>query len=110
MGRYKVQLDIGSSPHLTSFYGFEWALIGNLGVDLLVIRCQPFSAWSWREADRPGHPALTVTASLGAKEVHGQVPPTALFALPFAFGHPFQFGLSIPPCRWRSPFSLSRFG
>src|SRR3954468_13140697 len=37
MGRYAVQLDIGRSPALQAFYDFKWQLIGNLGVDLLVI-------------------------------------------------------------------------
>src|SRR5687768_14833354 len=37
MGRYRVQLDIDSSPWLSTYYGFHWAAIGNLGVDLLVM-------------------------------------------------------------------------
>ncbi|HEY0165162.1 MAG TPA: hypothetical protein VGB39_07290, partial [Sphingomicrobium sp.] len=37
MGRYHVQMNIDGSPLLQSFYHFEWALIGNLGVDLLVV-------------------------------------------------------------------------
>ena len=36
MGRYRVQLDLGQSPALQQFYDYDWALIGNLGVDLLV--------------------------------------------------------------------------
>src|SRR3954454_20595964 len=37
MGRYHVQLEIGRSPWLGHFYDFRWALIGNLGLDLLVV-------------------------------------------------------------------------
>ena len=37
IGRYRVQLDIGSSPWLSEYYTFAWAAIGNLGVDLLVM-------------------------------------------------------------------------
>ena len=37
MGRYRVQLDLASSPWLKDYYGFHWAAIGNLGVDILVI-------------------------------------------------------------------------
>ena len=38
-------------------------------------------------------PALTVAGLLWvAREVHGRVPPTALFALPFAYNFPFLFG------------------
>jgi hypothetical protein len=38
-------------------------------------------------------PVLTVGGLLWvAYEVHGRVPPTALFAVPFAFNFPFLFG------------------
>jgi hypothetical protein len=38
-------------------------------------------------------PALTVAGFLWvAREVHGRIPPTAFFALPFAYSHPFMFG------------------
>ena len=36
MGRYRVQLDRGAHPWLADWYKFEWSLIGNLGVDLLI--------------------------------------------------------------------------
>src|SRR5687767_4600225 len=36
MGRYRVQLDLSTSPWLSRYYGFHWAPIGNLGVDLLI--------------------------------------------------------------------------
>jgi hypothetical protein len=32
----ELQLDLDTSPALRQFYDFEWQLIGNLGVDLLV--------------------------------------------------------------------------
>jgi hypothetical protein len=36
---------------------------------------------------------LTVAGFLWvAREVHGRIPPTVLFALPFVYGHPFMFG------------------
>ena len=37
MGRYRVELDLGHSPWLPLYYGYHWAAIGNLGVDLLVM-------------------------------------------------------------------------
>ena len=38
-------------------------------------------------------PAMTVTGLLWvAREVHDRLPPTAMFALPFAYGYPFLFG------------------
>jgi hypothetical protein len=94
MGRYKVQLDIDESASLAHFYQFDWSLIGNLGVDLLVI---PLAAIFGLELAVKliviSIPALTVAGFLWvAREVHGRVPPTAYFALPFAYGHPFIFG------------------
>ncbi len=94
MGRYKVQLEIDRSPFLARFYGFEWALIGNLGVDLLVIPlAKIFGLELAVKLIVVSIPALTVGGFLWvAREVHGRVPPTAFFALPFAYGHPFIFG------------------
>jgi len=94
LGRYKVQLDIENSPALARFYAFEWALIGNLGVDLLVVPMEKvFGLELAVKLIVISIPALTVAGFLWvAREVHGRVPPTAFFALPFAYGHPFIFG------------------
>jgi hypothetical protein len=94
MGRYRVELDIGSSRWLPQYYGFHWALIGNLGVDLLVM---PLGRLIGLEPAVKlivlSIPPLTVAGFLWvAREVHGRVPPTALFALPFVYGFPFLFG------------------
>ena len=96
MGRYRVQLDLAGSPLLPQYYGFEWALIGNLGVDLLVEVLAPLIGLE------PAVkliilliPTLTVAGLLWvAFEVHGRVPPTTLFALPFAYNFPFLFGFA----------------
>ncbi len=96
MGRYRVQLDIGRSEVLQHFYAFEWALIGNLGVDLLVELLAPLIGLE------PAVklimlliPALTVAGLLWvAFEVHGRIPPTTLLALPFAYNFPFLFGFA----------------
>lgn len=93
MGRYRVQLDGDGSP-LRQFYDFHWALIGNLGVDLLII---PMSKIFGLELGVKlivmTIPAMTVAGMLWiAREIHGRIPPTALFALPLAYAHPFLFG------------------
>ena len=96
MGRYRVQLDLDQSPILQQFYNFEWALIGNLGVDLLVELLAPLIGLE------PAVkliilliPPLTVTGLLWtAYEVHGRLPPTAFFAIPFAYNFPFLFGFA----------------
>jgi hypothetical protein len=94
MGRYRIQLDLASSPDLQRFYDFDWKLIGNLGVDLLVV---PLAKLLGLEAAVKlivaSIPPLTVAGFLWvAREVHGRLPPTAAFAVPFALGHPFLFG------------------
>jgi hypothetical protein len=94
MGRYRVELDIGHSPWLRDYYGFHWAAIGNLGVDLLVM---PLGSLIGLEPAVKlivlAIPPMTVAGFLWvAREVHGRIPATALFALPFAYCHPFLFG------------------
>lgn len=94
MGRYRVQLDLAESGALQRFYGFEWALIGNLGVDLLVELLAPLLGLELAvKLVVLAIPPLTVAGLLWvAREVHGEVPPTAFFAVPFAFNFPFWFG------------------
>jgi hypothetical protein len=94
IGRYRVQLDIGGSPVLQSFYDFKWMLIGNLGVDLLVELLAPLIGLE--PAVKLIVLLIPVLAAAGllwvAYEVHGRVPPTVLFALPFVYNFPFLFG------------------
>ncbi len=94
MGRYRVQLDIGAAPWLSEWYSFGWSLIGNLGLDLLVVPMAPvFGLELAVKLIVIAIPALTVTGLLWiAREVHGRIPATALFALPLAYSFPFHFG------------------
>jgi hypothetical protein len=94
MGRYRVEVDLATSPWLSRYYGFHWAAIGNLGVDVLIL---PLSKLFGLELAVKlivlAIPPLTVAGFLWvAREVHGRLPPTALFALPFIYSHPFLFG------------------
>ena len=94
MGRYRVELDLASSPWLREYYDFHWSAIGNLGVDLLVV---PLSRLFGLEPAVKlivlAIPLLTVAGFLWvAREVHHRLPPTTFFALPFAYGFPFLFG------------------
>src|SRR5687767_5775435 len=96
MGRYRVELDLANSPSLQQYYDFRWAAIGNLGVDILVI---PMSKLFGLELAVKlivlAIPPMTVAGFLWvAREVHGRLPPTALFALPFAYSHPFMYGFA----------------
>jgi hypothetical protein len=94
MGRYRVELDLNHSPWLQYYYDYHWAAIGNLGVDLLII---PLGKLLGLEAATKlivlAIPPLTAIGMLWvAREVHGRIPPSAFFALPFIYGYPFLFG------------------
>jgi hypothetical protein len=93
MGRYRVELD-GAGSVLRQFYDFHWALVGNLGVDLLIVpMAKLFGLELGVKLIVIAIPALTVLGMLAiAQEVHGRVPPTALFALPLAYSVPLLFG------------------
>jgi hypothetical protein len=94
MGRYRVQLDIGSSPWLAHYFDYRWLAVGNLGVDLLVQLLGPIVGLEPAvKIIILSIPAMTVAGFLWvAREVHNRIPPTALFALPLAYSHPFHFG------------------
>ena len=94
MGRYRVELDLSSSRSLQRFFDFHWALVGNLGVDLLIIpMAKIFGLELGVKLIVMAIPALTVAGMLWvAREVHHRLPPTVMFALPFATGYPFLFG------------------
>ena len=104
MGRYRVQLDLAASPDLQQFYTFRWALIGNLGVDLLVEALAPLIGLEAAvKLVVLTIPPLTVGGLLWvAHEVHGRIPPTAFFALPF-FAFDGFFGCSMVPVQLREP-------
>lgn len=94
MGRYAVQLDAGNSDALSQFYAFDWHWIGNLGVDVFV---QLLGPWLGVEAAAKAIviaiPMLTAAGFLAvAREVHGRIPPTAIFALPLAYNYAFNWG------------------
>jgi hypothetical protein len=94
MGRYRVELDLDHSPWLRQYYDYHWAAIGNLGVDLLVIPLgKLFGLELAVKLIVLAIPPMTAAGFLWvAREVHGRVPPTAFFALPFIYGYPFLFG------------------
>jgi len=96
MAAYKVELDLARSSDLQRYYSLHWALIGNLGLNLLVI---PLSKLFGLELAVKlvmlCVPPMTVAGFLWvAREVHGRVPASALFALPFAYAYPFTFGFA----------------
>ncbi len=94
LGRYRVQLDLHSSADLQRFFDYHWAIVGNLGVDLLIVPLAPLIGLENAvKLIVLTIPSLTVAGILlTAREVHGRVPPTALFAIPLVYNYPFHFG------------------
>lgn len=94
VGRYRVQLDVATDPVLQRYYGFEWALIGNLGVDLLVQLTAPLIGLE--PAVKLIVIAIVALTTGGflllSYQVHGRISAAAFFALPIAYSFPFQFG------------------
>jgi hypothetical protein len=94
MSRYHVALEIGNNPILARDWSYEWAVIANLGVDLLIM---PLAALVGLETA-----GWIVAASLpplmiwgifrAARALYGEVPPSAIAALPFALAYPYQYG------------------
>ena len=96
MGRYRVQLDLAHSEHLQRYFEFHWMLVGNLGVDLLVQVLGPVLGLELAiKLIILCIPPLTVIGMIWiAKEIHGRIPPTLMFAIPFVYGYPFNFGFA----------------
>lgn len=94
MGRYKIAADLAGSPSLQAYFSFRWSLIPNLGVDLLVMPlAKLFGIELATKLIAAAIPPLTVGGFLWtAREAHGRLTPTYLFAAPLAFGFPFLYG------------------
>lgn len=95
VARWHIATADAASP-LHRFYEIRWAMIGNLGTDLLAMPLVrllgPLGA---------GKAIIILIVLLSgaamlwlAREAHGRAPPTALFALPFIYGWPFQMGFA----------------
>ena len=94
LARYRIALGAGPADPLAQWYGFRWALVGNLGVDGIVRLLAPgFGVQLATKLTVLAIPPLTVLGMLLlAREAHGRSPPTAAFAVPLAYGFPFLFG------------------
>ena len=94
LGRYHVMADIAGSPDLQRHWTFEWALVPNLGVDLLVLALAPLlGVVVATKLVVMAIPALTVLALFVLSRVAtGRVSPAIGFALPLAYAAPFHMG------------------
>jgi hypothetical protein len=96
IARYAVQLDAGRSPVLANWYSFQWGLLPNLGVDLLVQLLAPVIGLETAVHLIVGAiPPLTVSGMLLlSRAAHGRIGVTALYALPLAISLPYLYGFA----------------
>lgn len=89
VGRYRVMLDGGSQ-----WYDFQWKIVGNLGVDLIVSSVAPILGLETTVKFTVVLVAVaTATACLWlSREVHGRISPFVMFALPLVYSQPFLYG------------------
>lgn len=94
MARYVVQIDGGRTPQLAEWYSFDWHLVPNLGVDLLIAVLGPLfgveTVTRFAVALSAGLAALGIM--LTARAIHGRVTIGAVAALPLIFGFTFHYG------------------
>ncbi|ODP38091.1 hypothetical protein [Sphingomonas turrisvirgatae] len=94
IGRYHIASAIDASPELARHWQVEWALIGNLGVDLLVHALTPFLGVELgARIVVMAIPPLFVSGLVLVSIASGRrLSPAAAFAFPLAYSFPFQFG------------------
>ncbi|MBC2666563.1 GtrA family protein [Novosphingobium flavum] len=94
LGRLAVQLDRGADPRLAQWFTFHWALLPNLGTDLLAELLAPL--FGLEPALRLIVVAIPALQALGvllvSRAVHGRITPSALLAVPLAYGFVLQMG------------------
>lgn len=94
IGRYHVALDLAHSADLQRHWSYHWALIGNLGVDLLVMPLAHLVGVIFAtKLVVMMIPPLFVGGLIAlSRAADGQVSPAAGLAFPLAYGFPMQFG------------------
>ena len=96
MAAFRVELDLAHSPLLQRYYTLHWAVIGNMGLNLLVIPLSKlFGLELSVKLSMLAVPPMTAAGFLWvSRELHGRIVPTALFAIPLAYSYPFVFGFA----------------
>jgi len=94
VGSYHLARSLPASATLSQWYEFHWQLLGNLGMELLVV---PLSQAVGVELATKLLVILVVLLTAAgmlwiAREIHGALPPTAALALPLVYGYPLHFG------------------
>jgi hypothetical protein len=94
IGRYHVMMNIEASEHLKRFYAFEWKLVGNLGLDLVVRALAPFFGVKRAALIATAAIPLLTIAGVAAvsRALYGRIEPSAAIACCFVFSNPFLYG------------------
>ena len=94
LGRYAIQTDLAGRPELQPYFSYEWQLVGNLGVDLIVELLAPFTGLEGAVTVSVVLTQLAAAAGILciSQAVHGRVTPFAICALPLIYAFPFQHG------------------
>lgn len=94
IGRYHIAATLAQSPALQAHWRYEWALVGNLGVDLPAIAlAHAIGAEAAAKAIVILIPALFVGGLMMLARVRRlRVPPLIGFAATLAYGQAFQLG------------------
>lgn len=94
IGRYAIQMDAGQSPDLARWYSYRWALVPNLGADMMAMFFRRyFDFFTAVKISILLIPPIYVAGILIlSRVVHGYTTPPALFLVPVGFSYFFHFG------------------
>ena len=94
IGRYHIAAQLHGSADLQRHWIFQWSLVGNLGVDLIVQALSPvLDAETAAKLVVLLIPPLWVSGLiLLARRAGGSLSPVAAFGFPLVYGYAFQFG------------------
>lgn len=94
IGRYHVATSLSHSADLQRHWSYDWALISNLGVDLLVMPLAPLlgveGAAKLVVITIP--PLMIAGLAALSREAGGRLSPAAPIAFTLAYSYPFQLG------------------
>ena len=94
LGRYAIQTDLAARPELQPYFSYDWQVVGNLGVDLIVELLAPLTGLESAVTISVVLTQLAAAAGIvcTSRAIHGRVTPFAIFALPLIYAFPFQHG------------------
>lgn len=94
MAGYAIELDVDQSQELQRYFKFRWQLLGNLGLELLMVPLgRVFGVEIGAKIATLIIPLITAAGFLAiAKQVHGRIPLTAFAAVPIALNYWLMYG------------------